>query len=102
MLGIRARAMWCVLLVLGGATVARPRDTGAQSVSGSIAGTVTDEQGASVPGATVTVTDEATGAARTTIRRRSCWPSRWSAASTSASSSRCRWTATTAGRGRAW
>ena len=67
MLGIRARAMWCVLLVLGGATVARPRDTGAQSVSGSIAGTVTDEQGASVPGATVTVTDEATGAARTTI-----------------------------------
>ena len=46
MLGIRARAMWCVLLVLPLATLGRPWDTGAQSVSGSIAGTVADEQGA--------------------------------------------------------
>src|SRR5262245_42104439 len=40
---------------------------GAQNVSGSIAGTVVDQQGQVVPGATVTVTNESTGDARVVV-----------------------------------
>src|SRR5436305_354846 len=39
----------------------------AQADQGRIAGTVTDPNGAIVPGAKVTVTDQATGLARTTV-----------------------------------
>src|SRR5215212_9731948 len=36
----------------------------AQTINGNVVGTVTDEQGAAVPGATVTATNVATGAVR--------------------------------------
>src|SRR6266481_9337521 len=36
----------------------------AQAITGSISGTVVDEQGQSIPGATVTAIDERTGSAR--------------------------------------
>src|SRR5271168_610576 len=42
------------------------RPSSAQSVYGSVFGTVTDKTGAAVPGATVTVTDEAKGTVVTT------------------------------------
>src|SRR5205814_7101744 len=38
----------------------------AQKISGTISGTVTDPQGAVVPGASVTITDQATNATRST------------------------------------
>src|SRR5690349_20044129 len=63
----RTRAMWCVLVVLAWAVVGHPRPAGGQNVSGSISGTVTDEQCAALPGASVTVVDEATGAERTAV-----------------------------------
>src|SRR5262245_33721322 len=41
--------------------------THAQSVNGSIQGTVVDQSGAVLPGVTVTVTNSSTGVARTTV-----------------------------------
>jgi hypothetical protein len=51
----------CLLLVCGVAAMAQSQ------TSGRIAGTVTDEKGAALPGATVTVTNKATGEARTVV-----------------------------------
>jgi hypothetical protein len=48
------------------ALLALPSTAVAQSAGGTIEGTVTDEQGAAVPGATVTATNNATGTARST------------------------------------
>lgn len=50
-----------VLAILACASLLIVSPAGAQSVYGSIFGTVTDKTGAAVPGATVTVTDEAKG-----------------------------------------
>lgn len=55
-----AAILFCALLVGGGLVVA-------QDVVGMISGTVTDSSGAVVPGATVTVTNEATGVSRPAI-----------------------------------
>src|SRR5688500_15003393 len=66
MSAIRARVLWCAVLVLA-SVAGPPRNAAAQSVTGSIGGTVIDEQREVVPGASVTVIDEATGAARTTV-----------------------------------
>ena len=49
------------------ALVVVPGPAAAQSVSGSISGTVVDQSHQVIPGATVTLTDEQTGGARTTI-----------------------------------
>ena len=53
------RSFALLLLVLAAATA------GAQSFSGTVSGTVTDEQGGALPGATVTLTGKA--GARTTV-----------------------------------
>src|SRR3954447_15987742 len=54
------RLLWCALLVLG---MARP--AAAQSVTGTILGTVTDASGAVVAGAKVTIVNEGTALTRT-------------------------------------
>src|SRR5438552_14606525 len=56
----RFAVVLAVLLVLSLTPVAF-----AQKISGTISGTVTDPSGAVVPGAAVTITDQATNAART-------------------------------------
>src|SRR5262249_2715708 len=48
-------------------TVGSVPATGAQTIVGRISGVVTDPSGAVVPGATVTVTSEATGQPRTVV-----------------------------------
>src|SRR5438093_12671511 len=47
--------------------VAAPAAAGAQVLYGSLVGTVTDESGAAVPGATVTITHHETNAARQAV-----------------------------------
>src|SRR3954452_14719414 len=54
------RLLWCALLVLGTA-----RFAAAQSVTGTILGTVTDASGAVVSGAKVTIVNEGTALTRT-------------------------------------
>jgi hypothetical protein len=66
MFAIRDRVLWCAVLVLA-SVVGPPTNAAAQSVTGSVGGTVIDEQREVVPGASVTVIDEATGAARRTV-----------------------------------
>ena len=55
----RMQAVWTLCLGVGIAIL--PQAANAQAVYGSIYGTVTDASGAAIPGATVTVTDEAKG-----------------------------------------
>jgi len=55
----------CLLLVAG--AVLAPRVVFAQTVTGTISGTITDTQGQVVPGATVTVTAEATNESREAV-----------------------------------
>jgi hypothetical protein len=45
----------------------RPRTAWAQAGSGNLTGTVRDSQGGALPGVTVTATNNATGAVRTTV-----------------------------------
>jgi len=47
--------------------VAAPAAASAQVLYGSLVGTVTDESGAAVPGATVTITHHETNASRETV-----------------------------------
>ena len=51
----------CVLLLGCGSAL------GQVTASGALSGTVSDQKGAVIPGATVTVTNKATGATRTAI-----------------------------------
>ncbi|MDT7815336.1 MAG: hypothetical protein QOJ42_5252, partial [Acidobacteriaceae bacterium] len=55
----RMQAVWIACLGVGIAIL--PPAANAQAVYGSVYGTVTDASGAAIPGATVTVTDEAKG-----------------------------------------
>ncbi len=57
----------CFAAALVAATVLLPRFASAQSVTGTIAGTVTDPQGQVIPGATVTVIAEATNESRAVV-----------------------------------
>ena len=59
----RRHAAWRVFAVfisLGAALA--PRITAAQSTLATVSGTITDQSGAALPGATVTLTNSATGA----------------------------------------
>ena len=62
--GARSAPPWrlALLILLAVAAVAGP--LGAQSILGTIRGTVTDPQGAAVPKAAVLIVDEATGVPR--------------------------------------
>ena len=65
------RRMRAVLTACLGAGLAfLPVTVHAQAVYGSVNGTVTDASGAAIPGATVTVTDEAKGTSVTTKSQR--------------------------------
>jgi len=55
----------CMLLVAG--AILLPRVAFAQTVTGTISGTITDAQGQVIPGATVTVVAEATSESRDTV-----------------------------------
>jgi hypothetical protein len=57
----------CLLLVLVGAALLPLREAAAQTVTGGITGTVVDVQGAVMPGATVTIVNEATSAPRVVV-----------------------------------
>jgi hypothetical protein len=57
----------CFAAATVAATVLLPRFASAQSVTGTIAGTVTDPQGQVIPGATVTVIAEATNESRAVV-----------------------------------
>src|SRR6185503_15699402 len=62
------RTLYWVLvltLILVVLIVASPSASWAQAVKGSLLGSVTDAQGAGIPGATVTVTETGTNIART-------------------------------------
>ena len=59
----RQRAVALLLLLLLG--LIAPRDAVAQAGTGTLTGRIIDTLGASIPGALVTVTEEATGAVRT-------------------------------------
>ena len=62
---LRPRAYAIVIAGLLGC-LATTAHVAAQAGTGTLAGTVVDEQGAAIPGAIVTVTEQATGAVRTT------------------------------------
>ena len=57
----------CFAAAMAAATVLLPRFASAQSVTGTIAGTVTDPQGQVIPGAPVTVIAEATNESRVVV-----------------------------------
>jgi Carboxypeptidase regulatory-like domain/TonB dependent receptor len=63
------RIKWRSIALVGGLllAVALPSQLSAQSFQGQITGTIEDEQGASVPGATVTLRNENTGETRTQV-----------------------------------
>src|SRR4030095_12292324 len=58
----RARAIWTLFL---GLTLIAGANVRAQVGNGTLTGTIVDAQGGALPGATVTVTEQATNAART-------------------------------------
>src|SRR5258708_19832204 len=58
----RALVVAAVLILF---VLVSPRPASAQAVKGTLLGTITDAQGAGVPGATVTVTETGTNIART-------------------------------------
>ena len=58
---MRSYGTWSLLLVALGLLFCAPHRTSAQAVMGTFTGSVTDQSGAVIPGATVTVTSEATG-----------------------------------------
>ena len=62
--GSRVRALSCVVLLIG---LACATSVFAQSATGTITGTVVDSTGAALPGATVNVTEAATGTVRTGV-----------------------------------
>src|SRR5688572_32918652 len=57
--------VWVLPIVILAWGLAAPREAAAQAGTGTLAGTIADDQGAVLPGALVTVTENATGAART-------------------------------------
>ncbi|MGC1420945.1 MAG: carboxypeptidase regulatory-like domain-containing protein [Terracidiphilus sp.] len=67
MLHRRTRSVFATILVAVAAVVAFPLNSLAQTFRGGINGTVTDQSGAVVPGATVEATDSATGVSHKTI-----------------------------------
>src|SRR6266851_3328695 len=63
----RGLLRWLVVVVLiATATLLAPERASAQVLYGSIVGNVTDANGAVVPGAAVTATDQGTGVSKTT------------------------------------
>jgi carboxypeptidase family protein len=66
-----SRSLWRPALLAAVALLASAGAVSAQSTHGSIVGTITDETGASVPGAAVTVTNTGTNIARTVVTDRS-------------------------------
>ena len=58
--------MWAIPLAILLWCLAAPVHAGAQAGTGTLSGAVVDDQGASLPGSLVTVTEQATGAVRTT------------------------------------
>ena len=60
-----------IAVVLAAGLAAAP--VHAQSLYGTIVGTVTDAQGATIPGATVTITNENTGLAMSTVTEKIGW-----------------------------
>jgi hypothetical protein len=63
---LRSGYLRCLLAAVV-AAVLLPRSATAQAVTGTISGTVVDQQGQVIPGATVTVTNEATNDARVAV-----------------------------------
>ena len=63
----RTRSVFAAILVAVAAIVVLPLTSFAQTFRGGINGTVTDQSGAVVPGATVEATDSATGVSHKTI-----------------------------------
>jgi hypothetical protein len=59
--------MWCVLAVIASAALLFPPAAAAQATSGTISGTVTDQSGASVAGAAVTVRNLETNITRSAV-----------------------------------
>jgi len=62
----RLRAAFLLVFLVGGAAMSAPR-VAAQTVTGTISGTITDTQGQLVPGATVSVVAESTTESRETV-----------------------------------
>ena len=58
--------LWGLLLIALGIGLA-PRTAAAQAVTGTISGTVVDQQGSVIPGATVTIVNEATNETRVSV-----------------------------------
>src|SRR4026209_1133619 len=62
--------VWAIALVILGWTLMAGTNLGAQAGNGTLTGTIVDAQGGALPGATVTATEQATNAARTTTSDR--------------------------------
>jgi hypothetical protein len=61
----RSRSLWVLLLIISATVFFTFQPASAQTITGSIAGDVTDSSGAVVPNATVTVQSVDTGVTRT-------------------------------------